>query len=606
MPQDALTQLSLVVVLGSVAHWVAWRARLPSILLLLLTGFVAGPILNWVHPDQLFGSLLMPFVSLSVALILFEGGLSLKFSELRGVGGVIATLVTVGALVTWIIATLSARWILGLEWRMAIMLGAILVLTGPTVVLPMLRYLRPTGQVGAILKWEGIVIDPIGALLAVLVFEVIITGELSHAPAHVALTVARTVVVGGVIGLIAAHGLAIALRRFWIADHLQTTVALMFIAGTFALSDWIQPESGLLTATILGVALTNQTRADIRAIAEFKENLQTVLLSLLFVLLSARLSLADVTAAGLPALLFVAVLIVIARPLCVLVSTVGSTLSWREKLFLSWMAPRGIVAAAVASTFGLALESHGFAQARMLMPVAFATIVGTVLFYGLTAAPVAAALGVADPDPRGVLLVGAGRFPRALAKFLGELRIRCLLVDTNRDLVYLARRAGLDAVQANVLTATGLERVDFGGIGTALAVTPSHSVNLLVAERIGRLLGRAHMYVVAPSVERAGGSAGAAHCRFAFSHGATFELLDDWCEHGARIVQHTIPADARPSAPPAFEEGVRAPLLVIDAKRRIQFLAPNEAGTPKPGDTIVMLERVPRTDAADVLADTRA
>lgn len=599
VPSEPLLQLALVVVLGATAQWLAWKLRLPSILLLLATGFAAGPVLGWVDPDALLGKLLSPLVSLSVAMILFEGGLNLSFAELRGVGRVIGALVTVGAGATWLVATVAARALLGLEWSLATLLGAILVLTGPTVVLPMLRYLRPSGRVGAILKWEGIVIDPIGALLAVLVFEVIVSGQDIHAPTHVALAIGRTLLIGGLIGLASAALLVLVLERFWAPDHLQTTVSIMLVIGAFVLSHYVQPESGLLTVTVMGVALANQSRADIRAIAEFKENLQVFLLSVLFILLSARLTLADMAAAGVGAVAFVAVLIGIARPLCVALATAGSALSWRERLFLAWMAPRGIVAAAVTSVFALALEQAGFAQARLLTPVAFVSIVGTVLFYGLSAARVAKWLGLAEPDPQGLVLIGANRFGRAVAQALHEQGIRVLLVDTNRANVSAARMDGLEAFHGNVLTAQALERLDLAGIGRALVLTPSNDVNLLIAQRFVRVFGRAKTYQLPLG---AGGSQDGRlerhlHGRWLFREDATFERLDDLCEHGATVKLVRLTEQFGYGDFQARYGREAIPLFVLTARNRLEVVAAGDKLQPGAGDAIVSL--VPPAGSGD-------
>ena len=280
-----------------------------------------------------------------MALILFEGGLTLRHDELPHIRGVLLRLISIGAVITWVVATLAARLILNLSWSVSILLGAILIVTGPTVIGPLLRQIKPQGQAGAVVKWEGILIDPVGAVLAVLVFEAMQAGDLSAAPGTILLGVLETAVIGLVTGLVAATLMIGLLRRYLIPDHLQNGVALVFIVVAFALSNLLHHESGLLTVTVMGLVVANQRLITIRHIVEFKENLQILLVGTLFILLAARMKPGSILALGWESVLFVAVLILIARPLSVLISTAGSSFSWKERLFVMWMAPRGIVAA---------------------------------------------------------------------------------------------------------------------------------------------------------------------------------------------------------------------------------------------------------------------
>lgn len=352
--------VTLIIVLGVAAQWLAWRLHVPSILLLLLFGFLGGPIAGQLQPDALFGELLLPFVSVSVGLILYEEGLSLRLTELPKVGGVVRNLVTTGAFVTWAISTLASAWLFDLPGELAVLLGAILVVTGPTVIQPLLQHIRPSGATGSILKWEGIVIDPVGALLAVLVFEAVSAGELREATAHVLGGVLKTIIVGGGLGVVAAGMLSFALRRYWVPDFLQNAVSLMLVLATFAASNAAQHESGLFAATVMGITLANQRSVDVRHIVEFKENLRVLLISGLFIVLAARLEVSSLLAVSFRGMVLVLLLVAVARPLCVWVSTVRSKLSAKERLFLSAMAPRGIVAAAVASVFAIRLEQIGY------------------------------------------------------------------------------------------------------------------------------------------------------------------------------------------------------------------------------------------------------
>ena len=515
MDEHVLVGLTAVVALGVGAQWLAWRLRLPSILLLLAFGFIAGPVARglWpefaISPDDLFGKLLLPVVSLSVAVILYEGGLSLSLRDLPKVGGVVRNLVTVGMIATWLLSAVAAHWIVGWNWNLSLLAGAVLVVSGPTVILPLLRHVRPAGIVGPIIKWEGIVIDPIGALLAVLVYEVAFAAEPGNGASMAVFGVLRTVFFGGGIGVVAGLLLALLVRKHGMPDFLHNAVSLMLVTAAYTGSNALQGESGLFAVTVMGFVLANQRFANVRHIIDFKENLRVLLISFLFILLSARLEFADLRELGLTSVLFVVVLIVIARPIATFLSTFGTKLSWAERGFLAWMAPRGIVAAAVASVFALRLE-ESVPEARVLVPLTFLTIVMTVAIYGLTAAPLARRLGLADDSPQGLLIVGAHAWARALAEILTREEVPVALIDRNRDNIKSAKMAGIRAYADNVLADHVLEEIDLRGIGRLLALTPNDEVNALAVQRFERVFDSAGVYQLAPPTERGGRQDGAA------------------------------------------------------------------------------------------------
>ncbi len=504
MQEHLLLGLTAVVALGVSAQWLAWRLGLPSILLLLGFGFCAGPMLRWLgadtalDPDRLFGDLLLPVVSISVAVILYEGGLTLSLRELPKVGGVVRNLVTVGLLITWLLGAAAANLCLGLSWRVALLLGAVLVVSGPTVIMPMLRHVRPAGSVGPIVKWEGIVIDPLGAMLAVLVFEAAFAGAGHKISSIAILGVVRTLLIGGALGAAAGFLLALLVRRHGVPDFLHNAVSLMLVTGVFVGVNHLQSESGLVAVTVMGLVLANQRLADVRHIIDFKENLRVLLISVLFILLAARLRLEDLAQLGGNSLLLVALLIVVVRPVATFVSTLGSKLSWRERVFLAWMAPRGIVAAAVASIFALRLEGS-CDEARLIVPLTFLVIVATVAVYGLTARPLARWLGIADVNPQGVLIVGAPPWARALAETLQRSRVPVLLVDRNRTFAAAARMAGCRVYAGDALGEHVLAELDLRGIGRLLALTPNDEVNALAVQRFERVFGRANAFQLPPA-----------------------------------------------------------------------------------------------------------
>ncbi len=593
-----LIAIAVILGLGIGAQWVAWRLRLPSILLMLAAGLAIGPISVLVFgpdrgpvfdPDALFGDLLLPLVSLSVGLILYEGGLTLRFKEVSGVGVVVWRLVTLGALVTWVVASVGGYFVLGMGARVAVLFGAILVVTGPTVIGPLLRQMRPRGEGGAILRWEGIVIDPIGALLAVLVFEVIAA---THDGGDAALgailkSVALTVVVGGGLGVIAAVALVEILRRYWAPEYLQNPLSLLLASLAFVASNAVQHESGLLATTVMGMVLANQTRADVRHIIEFKENLRVLLLAALFVTLGARVSADDLGSIGWSSLAFAAILIFVARPLGVLTSTLGTSLAWEQRALIAAVAPRGIVAAAIASVFAIQLEGLGEAGASTLATHVFAVILTTVAWYGLTAGRVARRLGIADHDPQGVLFIGASPWVRHVAITLQERGVRVRVADSNYSNVSAARLQGLNAWYGNALGEHATQEIDMTGIGRVIAVTPNDEVNTLVAQRFGRLVGREHVYQLAAGEARRGVSRELQGRRWV-ADDASFSSFAKVLGGGGLLKVTTLSDEFTYRQFRTLYGNARV-LFVLSGKNRVSVVSTDKTLAPETGSTLISI-----------------
>ena len=504
---DPRLALALIGAAGIGAQWLAWRLRLPSILLLLLAGILFGPTLELLEPRGLFGDVLDPLVSIAVGVILYEGGLSLKMKELGAHGGPIVRLLTVGVLVTWLLATLLAVGVAGLPWQTAMVLGAILTVTGPTVIGPLLRQIRPQGPVEAIAKWEGIVVDVVGATLAVLVLQTITDGQTAEgavtSTGGAILTLLETVMVGGMMGLAGTYAIAIPLRRHLVPDELENAVSLAVVLAVFVLSDHLAHESGLLAVTLMGFLLANRSDVSVHHIIEFKENLRVLLISTLFIVLAATIDLEALLRTGVRGLAFVGLLIIVVRPAAVLLSMLGTGLDLKERLFLAALAPRGIVAAAVSSLFALRLQEAGVPGADQLAPLAFLVIVATVAVYGLGAGPLARRLGLSDPDAQGALIAGAGSFAVALGEALQKLGFAVVHVDSNREAVSQARLGGLAAHYGSILSRKVVEGLPLGGTGRFLGLTPNDEVNALAAAHFAALYGRAEVYQAA--ADEAGG-----------------------------------------------------------------------------------------------------
>ncbi len=595
MGEDALVSLASIVVLGISAQWIAWRLQLPSILLLLLAGFLAGPVTGFLDPDHLLGETLFPVVSISVGVILFEGGLTLQRGEIEGVRKVVWRLITIGALVTWVIAGLGAYFIVGLNFELSLLVGAIFIVSGPTVVIPLLHHVRPSGKVGSILKWEGIWIDPVGATVAVLVFEAILAEQLEGTAAGVILMgLVRTTVVGLLVGVPTSLIMIEFFKRYWVPENLQNPVAIMMIVGAFALSNELQAEAGLLATTVMGVIMANQKQVSTKHLLQFKEDVGILLLSGLFIILAARIELDSLSTLSLRAVVFLFLLIGVARPLGVYLSALGSPLTWQERVFLAWIAPRGIVAVSVASLFALELHETGLDGADMLVPLTFLVVVGTVAIYGLTAQQVACRLGLAQPTPEGILIVGAHRWAQEIAVTLREAGRDILLVDTNWSDVSSAKMNGLPAIYASVLSEQILEEAELSRMGRLIALTRNDEYNSLATLRFAEIFGRANVF----QVPLEGGSTTRTgitfeqHGRCLFDNGITHSYLSQRFEGGAMVKRVKLTNEfAYDDFVQMYGESV-VPMFVIDETGKLVIFSTDQNGSgikPRAGHTLIAL-----------------
>lgn len=465
------------------AQWVAWKLRVPAILFLLLAGIAVGPVAGWLKPDELFGPLLFPVVSLAVAVILFEGSLTLEFHQTRGLAQVVRRLVTGGLLIAWAVAAFAVHVFLQFPWDLAVLFGAITCVTGPTVIAPLLKTVKPVAPVAHALRWEGILIDPIGAILAVLSYDLMVALRTTHAWGHAMWSLGGTVVTGLGFGIAAGWLLGVLLRRGWVPDSLLNLSVLASIFAAFSLSNTVQHESGLLTVTIMGIWLANRPGIPVNDILEFKETLSQILLSALFILLAARVAPGQILDLGWPALAVLACMLWVGRPLKVLFATWGSKLSWRERGLLAWIAPRGIVAAAVSALFALRLESLDVPNSDRLLPMTFLLIIGTVIWQSLTARPMARLLKAAEPDRVGFLISGANPVARAIGLALHEQGVPVRLCDSDWYSLSKARMLGLPTYHGSPLSEHAQHNLDTNGLGRLLALGTRDHVNQLIMVR---------------------------------------------------------------------------------------------------------------------------
>ncbi|MGA0898799.1 MAG: cation:proton antiporter [Luteolibacter sp.] len=513
---SSLTYLTWILALGISCQWLAWRLKLPSILLLLAGGFAFGRI-SGVRIDDFLAassdgsSVLLSVVGLFVAIILFEGGLTLKFRELRESGLPILRLCTLAVVISFGLTAVFMSQVLGYDWRIAALIGAILTVTGPTVIAPLLRHINPTRKMASMLKWEGIVVDPIGAILAVMVFKVAMATDMEAAQSETLQSLGIMIAVGVIGALVIAKLVEWLLRHHLVPDYLQPVFLLAVVAVAFTVSNAFEKEAGLLTVTVLGIALANQRHAFVRHILEFKENLRTLIISSLFIVLSGRIAPADLGGTLWKGLFLLIFLIAIGRPLSVYASLVFSkSTTFKEKTFLAAMAPRGIVAAAITSIFALEFEeaaNHGqfgeksvmiAGQSQELVALVFMVIVGTVATYGIAAVPMARRLGLASKNATGILFAGADPWIRRIAKTLHDNGHRVMLLDTNDKNISAAKMDGLEAHRANILSEFAEEELDFNGLGHLVAATPNDEVNSMAADRFSHQFTRAGVWQIEP------------------------------------------------------------------------------------------------------------
>lgn len=494
METHILITLAGIGILGILCQLLAAWIRLPAILFLLISGIIAGPVTHQLNPDKLFGDLLFPFVSLAIAVILFEGSLTLKLEEIKNLKSVVRNLITTGALITLTVTALATHYLAGLDFNISLLFGAVVTVTGPTVIIPMLRSVKPNTNISNVLRWEGIVIDPLGALLAVIVFNYIISSETDPVYTSALLTFGKILLVGGVSGAFFAAVLGHTLRRHIIPEYLRNVLTLTLVLAVYAISDFVQHESGLLAVTIMGMVLANMKNMDIEDILEFKETLSVFLRSGLFIILAARVDFEGIFTLGWRAFLVLAILMFIARPVAVFTSSIGSELTWREKTMISWIGPRGIVAAAVASIFAIRLEEAGVSGAELLVPLTFLVIIGTVIIQSATAKPIGTLLGVREPEASGALIIGAGNVARSIAKVLKEKNVMVTLTDTNWEHISLACMEGLTTYYGNPVSEHAELHLDLTGLGMLLGMSGKINSDTIASIKFSSEFGTNNVY----------------------------------------------------------------------------------------------------------------
>lgn len=493
---DPVLIFAMIGALGIGAQWLAWRLQLPAIVLMLAAGLIAGPVTGIMNPQDAFGDLFRPIIAVAVAVILFEGGLTLNFRELRETGEPVRRLIWLGAPLAWLFSTLAIHYGAGLSIEASAVFGGILIVTGPTVITPLLRQSRLASRPASVLRWESIVNDPVGALAAVLAFEVVAAVYGAGTMAEAAWHLVQGIVVATLAGWTAGRFVVWAFLRGLVPEYMKVPVLFGLLLVTYALTDLVLHESGLLAVTLMGIIIANAELPSLTELRRFKEHATVILVSGVFVMLAASLDVATLGLLDWRALLFVVLVVFLARPLAVLLALVGTEMPWRERVLVGWIGPRGVVAVAVSGLFGARLAELGVEDGAALAPLAFALVAATVVIHGFSLVPLARALDLTSTQPQGVIIVGASRWGTALGAALAKADLPVMVVDGNYWRLRRPRDEGLDTYHGEILSEAAEHRIPMNHFGTLIAATENDAYNALICTDFGPEFGRSNVFQV--------------------------------------------------------------------------------------------------------------
>jgi len=565
-------KIALIGALGIGAQWLAWRLQRPAIVLMAIAGLIFGPLvgylmnLSWMpagghdfleiirlNPISDFGDVYRPMIGLAVAIILFEGGLTLRFKDLGDASAAVRRMVFVAAPIVWAAGAAAAHFIVGIPWDISVMVGGLFVVTGPTVIMPLLRQAHLKSRPANVLKWEGIVNDPLGALFAVGGYEYI---RFTATGASMGLVFGKLIfaaVFGTIIGIASGIGLAWAFRRGHVPEYLKAPVVIAWVLFIYVMANMLADETGLLAVTALGMTMANTKFASMVELTRFKENIAIILVSGVFVVLTATLT-PEVLSAITPKLVglkdmfsgdfsqlaivdwrifaFVLAMMFLVRPIAVMISTLWSGLTWREALLVGWIQPRGVVAVAVAGLFAAELQAIGRPEGAIFVPLAFALVFATVLAAGFTIGPVSKLLKQSAGGGDGVMIVGANPWTLGLAKALKDMDVGVLVADTNWRRLRGARLEGHATFYGEVLSENADMRLDHSAFNHIIAATPNDAYNALVCVEFAPELGRHRVFQVSAGEkdeDDADSIAFTSRGRTLSSRGRSFDALTrDW------------------------------------------------------------------------------
>lgn len=591
MEQAALIIIVAVLALGIFSQWFAWRIQWPSIVIMSIAGLIIGPILGLINPSEALGELYSPIISLAVAIILFEGSSSLDFREIRDISKSVFRIVTWGAFLAWIGGALAAYYIAGLEIEVAFIIGGLFVVTGPTVIIPLLRQAKLKPRVAAVLKWEGIIVDPAGPLLALLAYQVtrVLTNEalsfnyLFNFFIGALVAVVLGFVLGLLIGKMANHGL--------FPEYLKSPLILSFVLICFTLAEVVMHETGMLAVTVLGLTLgqTKKYVSSIGNVSHVVENISVILTSTVFILLTASLTRETIAEVFTwPIIIFVLAMLFIVRPLSIWIATIKTELTLQEKTIVGWIAPRGIVALTVAGYFAGILMEDGYQDADLLMTLTFALVFITVCAHGFTIGPLAKKLNLASSEPPGVLMVGASSFTTALAYYLKEAGIPVLISDTSNDRLTRAKSLGIDTHRGEILSEHAQFSLDLTPYETILSMSGDAAYNALVSQSYVPEFGYNHTFALQVGVKQADLPM-STKAHLLFKDGADFKDLNRQVNTGYTIEGIQITEDHSDSIHELDINGI--PLLVMKENKTIDFITLTNKPTLENEDQLIILQK---------------
>ncbi|MBK8174072.1 MAG: sodium:proton antiporter [Rhodospirillales bacterium] len=590
MQERLIFEVTAIGVLGMMAQWIAWRTRLPAIVLLSVAGILVGPVFGLLDPEADFGKALRPMIAIAVAIILFEGGLNLNFRELRETSIAVRRLIIAAVPIGWVLGTLAAHFVAGLSWPIAALFGGLLVVTGPTVILPLLRQARLAARPASVLKWEGIVNDPIGAMLAVLVFEFLLVRGTEDGVIRVGWLLAASAV-GAALGFALGRAAVFIFAKGLVPEHLKTPALLVLVLAGYESANLLQAESGLFTVTVLGVTIANTRFANFEEIRRFKESLSIILVSAVFVLLTASLDrMTLVSMADWRSLAFVFAMLFVVRPATVWLSTIGSGLTWRERALVGWIAPRGVVAVAVSGFFAGPLIARGYPDAAKLVPLTFLIVFATVVAHGFSIRFLAQRLGLSATTRPGVLIVGGSPWSTALAVTLTDQSVPVMIVDTNWRRLRPARLANMPVHFGEILSEAASYHVELDRFSYLLAVTDNDAYNAFACIHLSPHFGKENVLQLGTREDdehEMHGYAVSTRGRTLLGSGAGWDDLNQRCAAGW-VFQKTKLTETY-----GWEryledraEGTE-PLLLLRGSGEIRFETQRQHPTARPGDVVV-------------------
>ncbi|MBF0852087.1 sodium:proton antiporter [Gluconobacter sp. R75690] len=594
MQYDILIGIASTFGAGMLAQWVAWRFRLPAIVLLFSLGLIFGPGLGILHPSETMGWMFRPLVSLLVALVVFEGGMALDFRQLREAGEGVARLTMLALPINWVLGSLAAHYVAHLEWGTSMLFGAIVVVTGPTVVLPLLRSAKLQPRVAAFLRWEAIVNDPLGAILAAVVLQLMMLHVDVHADVfftHTLPDLLGAIAVSLSAGILPAYLIRYLFTRDLMPEILKTPMLISMALVIFSLCNLEMGGAGLMAVTIFGMALANLQIPGVTELRRMKESLVVLVVSVLFIMLTADLHRDVLARLSIPIFALTVVVLFVVRPLGIFLSTLGTSMPWKEKLFVGWIAPRGIVAAAVAGEAGISLKEAGYQSADLIMPAVFAVIAVTMILHGFSLGPIARLLKLTLSNDPAIAILGASGWSINFASCLRRAGVPVLLVDNRSSALMPATRQDIPVLRAELLSQHGQESFEERPADYLIATTGDGIYNGMVCGHLAPTMGRQRVYQISPGVARLDfyhGLSRDARGKVLGEPAWNYTLFDTLFEQGWRFVAVEATEE---SAPTFGTDENRLDILVVrrDGNILIRSAEDNDKAVPQPGDYMVSM-----------------